>query len=128
MSNLGHRSIAVVRHCLDQQRDATRTITFISDLFVMHALFFAGAATNRALDRIVRHVTGFGVSYRFAQTSVPIHVAAARAGCDSYLLDEFREQFAALGIERAFLMFDTMPLRMSGHRSRNPLRRIFLLG
>src|ERR1700687_4880207 len=85
----------------------------------MHALFFAGATPDRALDRIVGHVAGFRIVDCLAQPRVAIRIAATRASGDGYFLDEFSEQFAALGIERALLMLDTMPLRVSGHGNRS---------
>jgi len=46
---------------------------------------------------------------------IGVGVAAAGAGRDGYFLDELGEEFAALGVSRALLVLNRMPLRMSGH-------------
>src|SRR6185369_194276 len=97
-----------------------RTITFVRNLFVIDALFLACATTNRALDRVVRHVAALGVEDGLAQTRVGVRIAAAAARRDGDLFNKLRKQFAALGIERAFLVLDTMPFRMSGHLGLDP--------
>src|ERR1044071_2140749 len=117
MTNLGHRAVAIVSHRLNHQRDAAWTITFVSDLFVIDAFFFTRAATYRALDGVVGHVTALGIKDGLAQTRIRIRVTAAGTRRDGNLFNKLREQFAALGIERAFLVLNTMPLRMSGHWS-----------
>ena len=91
MTNLGDGAVAIVGHRLNQQRDAAWTITFVSDLFVVDAFFFTSAATNGAVDRVVRHVAGFRVGNRFAQTRVRIGIAAACPRRDSQFLDELRK-------------------------------------
>src|SRR5215207_486829 len=120
MTNLRHRAVSVVSQRLNQQRHATWAITFIGDLFVVDAFFFTGATTDRAVDRIVRHVAALGIEDRLAQTCVGVWIATATTRGDGDFLDEFGKQFAALGIERAFLVLDTMPFRMSGHLSLIP--------
>src|SRR5690349_10476479 len=115
MANFRHRTVAIVSHRLNHQGHPAWTITLVSDLFVIDTFFFASATSNRAVDRVVGHVARLGVVDRLAQTRVCIRIAAAATSRDSDLFNKLREQFAALGIERAFLVLDTMPLRMSGH-------------
>jgi hypothetical protein len=117
MANLSHRAIAIISHRLNHQSHAAWTITLISDLFVVDALFFTSAAAYRALDRVVGHVTALGIENGLAQARVRIRITAAATRRDGNFFNKLREQFAALGIERAFLMLNTMPLRMSGHWS-----------
>src|ERR1044072_2079117 len=112
-------AISIVGHRLDHQRDAAWTITVASDRFVVHAFFFAGTATNCTVDRIVWHVPGLGVHNRFAQACVAFRIATACACSDRDLFNKLSKQFAALGIERAFLVLDTMPFRMSRHLIRS---------
>src|ERR1051325_3058139 len=104
MANLRDRAVAVVSQRLNHQRHAAWAIALVSDLFVVDALFFAGAATDRAVDGVVGHIAGLGVVDRLTQTRVGVRVTAAAARRDSDLFDELREQFPALGIERAFLV------------------------
>ena len=120
VTNLRDRAVAIVGHRFNQQGDAAWTITFVRDLFIVDAFFFAGAATDRAIDRVVGHVAGLGVENGFAQARVSVRVTAAGARRDGHFLDELGKQFAALGIERAFLVLNPMPLRMSGHLLSNP--------
>src|SRR5262245_5056457 len=108
MAYLRHGAVAVVCHRFNQQSHAPRSIPFISDLFVVDAFFFASTTTNRSVNGVVRHVAGLGVDYRFSQASVSVRVTAARAGSHSYFFNKLREKFAALGIERALLVLDTM--------------------
>src|SRR5262249_54361831 len=115
MANLRHRAVAIVSHRLNHQCHTTGTVTLVSNLLVIDAFLFTRATANRAVDGVVWHVAGLGIIDRLAQTRVRIRVAAAATRCDSDLFNKLREQFAALGIERAFLMLNTMPLRMSGH-------------
>ena len=115
MTNLGDRAIAIIGHRFDQQSDAARAIAFIRDFVVGHALFRAGAAADGPIDRVVGHVAGLGVENGLAQARVSIRVPAAGARRDRNFLDELGEEFAALGVSRALLVLDAMPLRMSGH-------------
>src|SRR5256885_11358554 len=111
MSYLRHGAIAIVSQRLSHQCHATWTITFVRDLFIADACFLTGATTNRAIDRVIGHVAGLGISNRFAQACIAFGIAAAAACRDGDLLNKLREQFAALGVERAFLVLDTVPFR-----------------
>ena len=72
-------------------------------------------ATDRAINRIVWHIAGLGVRDSFAQSCIRVRVAAAGARRDRDLFNQLGEKLAALGVERAFLVFDGVPLGMSGH-------------
>ena len=115
MPDLRNRAIAIVGHRFNQQGDTAWSITLVGDFFVMDAFFFARAAPNRSVDRIVWHVAGLRVANRFSQTRVCIGIPSTRTGGNCYFFNELGEKFAALGIERAFLVFNGMPLRMSRH-------------
>src|ERR1041385_3054992 len=119
MANLRNRAVAIVSHRLHHQRHAAGTIALVSNLLVVDAFFFAGAATDRTFDGVVRHIPALGVEDRLTQTRVGIRIPAAATRRDGDLFNKLGEQLPALGIERALLMLDTMPLRMSGHRSRS---------
>jgi hypothetical protein len=113
VANLGDRAVAVVRHRIDHHGDASGAVALVSDLVVGDALLLAGAAPDGALDGLVGHVRAFGVGDGLAQARVGVGVAAARAGRDLDLLDELREELAALGVERALLVFNGVPLGVS---------------
>src|SRR5882762_5938274 len=125
MANLSHGAVAVISHRFNQQRYAARTVALISDLFIAHPLFRASAATDSPIDRVVGHVPGLGIEDGFAQPRIGVGIAAAGAGCDGDFLDELGEEFAALGVSRALLVLNRMPLRMSGHLSLSVLKRNF---
>ena len=50
------RAVAVVGNRIDDHRHAAGAVALVHDLFVVDAFFFAGAATNGALDVVGRHV------------------------------------------------------------------------
>ena len=114
MTDLSDRAVAIVGHCLDHYRDTVRPVAFIRHLIVVRSLALAHAAFDRAIDRVVRHVRAFGIRDRFTKSRVRVDIAApAGAGCDGDLFDHLREDLAALGVERAFLMLNCVPLGMS---------------
>ena len=94
---------------------AAGPVALVVDLFVGDAGQLAGAALDRPLDVLGGHVGGLGFGDDGAQSRVHVDVAAAIPGRDGHLLDEAREQLAALGVERALLVLDRVPLGMAGH-------------
>jgi len=82
-------------------------------------------APHGAIDRVVGHVAGLSVQNGFAQTRVGIRVTATRARRHGNFLDEFGEEFAALGVSCTLLVLNRVPLRMSGHLSLLILKRDF---
>jgi len=109
VTDLAHRAVAVVGHDIDDDGDAPRAVTLEADLLVVDAFQLAGAAQNRALDVLLRHVFRLGSQNGCAQAGVHIGVTAALCG-DSDLLEQTSEYLAALGIERALLVLDCGPL------------------
>src|SRR5947208_532186 len=116
MPDLSHGAVAIIGYRIDQKRDAAGTITLISNLFVIDAFLFTCAAPNRAVYGVVWHVAGFRVRDCFPQARVGVGITTAGTRRHGDLFDELSEELAALGIQRTLLVFDTMPLRMSGHR------------
>src|SRR5512132_1657248 len=115
MSNLRYRTVSVIGDRLNHQRDAAWPISLIRNLIVVHAGFFAGTTTDCSVNRVVGHIAGLGVGDSLAQTSVTVGISSTRAGRNGDLFYELSEKLAALGIERAFFVLNTMPLRMSRH-------------
>src|SRR5829696_6471432 len=109
MPDLRDRAVSIVRHRLNQQRHAAWAITLVRDLFVIDSFFFTRTTTNRTLDRVVGHVSALRIEDCFAQTRVGVRVTAAAARRDGDLFNKLREQLAALGVERAFLVLNTVP-------------------
>ena len=115
MSNLSHRAVAIVSHCVNQERHPTRAIALVGDFFIVDTFFRAGAAADRAIDRVVGHVAGFGVGNGFTQPRVRVRITAAGASGNRDFLDKFSEELAALRVSRALLVLNRVPLGMSGH-------------
>src|SRR5256714_5546184 len=112
---LRDRPVAVVRHRVNHDGDAARPVALVSYLLVRDAFFGPRAAAHGAVNRVVGHVRALGVGDGFAKARVPFGVAAARPGRDLNLFNQLREELAALGVQSALLVFDGVPLRVSGH-------------
>ena len=115
VADLADGAVLVVGHRLDDDRRAAGAVALVVDLFVGDARQLAGAALDRPLDVLGRHVGRLGFGDHGAQPRVHVEVAAAIPGRDGHFLDEAREQLAALGVKRALLVLDGVPLGMAGH-------------
>ena len=100
-----------------QDGDSARTVALEDELLVGGALQLARALLDGALDVVGGHVHGLGLVHRGAQAGVRDGVTAADTGRDRHLADDLGEDLPALGVERALLVLDGMPLGMSGHGS-----------
>ncbi len=71
MPDISHYPVAVIRHDLDNQRHAIRGIPFIIDLFNLAAFpIFAGAALDRPLDIVLRHIIRTSFIHRQAEAEI----------------------------------------------------------
>ena len=113
--HLADRAVLVVGQDLDHDRDAAGAVGLVGDLFVVDAGQLAGAALDRALDVVGRHVDRLGVGDDGAQARIAVGIAAAVARRDRQFLDDAREDLAALGVGRALLVLDRVPFRVAGH-------------
>ena len=113
MAQLADGSVLVIREDIDDDRGAARAVGFVLRLLVRDAGLFARAAANGALDVFGGHVLRLCIRDDRAQPRVHVRIAAAGAGRDGQFLDEAGENPAALGVEGALFVFDTMPLRVS---------------
>src|SRR5438132_8563733 len=115
MPDFAGGAVLVVGEDLDDHRRPARTVRFVLGLLVRDARLLTGAAANRALDVVGGHVVRLGVGDDRPQSRVHVGVAAAGPRRDSQLFDEARENLPTLGIRRALLVLDRMPLGMAGH-------------
>src|SRR5438445_9471438 len=115
MPDFAGGAVFVVGEDLDDHRRPARTVRFVLGLLVRDARLLTGAATNRALDVVGGHVVRLGVGDDRPQSRVHVGVAAAGPRRDGQLFDEARENLPALGVRRALLVLDRMPLGMAGH-------------
>ena len=113
VAQLADRAVLVVGQRFDDERRAAGAVRLVGDLFVDDAGQFAGAALDRLLDVVGGHVHFLGRRDDRAQARVHARVAAAAAGRDRQFLDQARENLAALGVGRALLVLDRVPLGMA---------------
>src|SRR5438552_4107027 len=106
-SNLRPGAVLIVGRRFDNDCHASRRVTFVYDLVeLLPVLTFTRAAFDRALDVIVRHTLRARSLDCAAQTDITIGIASAGLCRDSNLLRQFAEDFAALGVNRAFKPLD----------------------
>ena len=83
VAQLADRAVLVVGQRLDDERGAARTVALVGDFFVRDARQLAGAALDRPLDVVGRHVDRLGLGDDRAQARVHVRIAAAGAGGDA---------------------------------------------
>ncbi len=79
MADVGDGANAVVGQAIDDHRGAVDAVALVADFLVVDAFELAGAALDRALDRVLGHVVGRGLVDREPQPRVGRDVAAAHA-------------------------------------------------
>src|SRR4029079_19019817 len=119
VAHLADGAVLVVGERLAHDRDAAGAVGLVGDFVVGDARQLAGAALDRPLDVVGRHVDRLGLGDDRAQPGIVCRVAAAVSRGDRQFLDDAREHLAALGIGRALLVLDGVPLGMAGH-GKNP--------
>src|SRR5690606_25978072 len=98
MPHLRHGPDAIVRHAVHEYRRAADAIALVPDFLVAHALQFATAALDGALDRVLRHVVGRGLVHGQPQSRIARRIRPAEPRGDCDLLDEAGKYLPALGI------------------------------
>lgn len=100
--------------------DVSRSVRFIDNfLYFQTFLGFSRAALDCAVDAVFGHVDGSGTINGKTQTHVHLRITSAFARGDADEFAEFGEDGGALGIGQRLFVFDTRPMRMSGHRDGN---------
>ena len=112
MADFAGGAVLVVGEHFDDQRRAARAVGLVLRFLVGHARLLPGAAANRAIDVLARHVVGLGFSDDGPQARIHVGIAAAGARRDRQFLDQAREDLAALRVGRALLVLDGVPLGM----------------
>ena len=115
MPHVRHGARLVVGHAVDDHGRTGNAVTFVADFLVVDAFEVAGAALDRALDVVLRHVVGVGLVDRQPQTRVGPRIAAAHARRDGDFLDEAGKNLAALGVLLALAVLDVRPLAVTCH-------------
>jgi len=119
--DLGAGAIAIVRECLDDDRDAPGCVTLVRDGFVPHPLEFAGAALDGAFNGVDRHRGLARLLEHRAQARVRRRVASAFACRHLDLANQFGKYLRTGAVFRALSMLGRRPLRMAGHFASCPL-------
>ena len=113
MPDLRNRPVLVVRHHIDNHRNARRTIPLVSHLFIScGAGLVAGTLFDGPVDVVLGHVLFLCRQDGLPQSGVPLNIAAAQSGCKCDFLDQFREDLAAFRIDGALLSLDRTPFGM----------------
>src|SRR5205085_4912496 len=107
--DLADGAIPVIGRHIYEQSYTARSVALEHDLFVGGTRKLPRTALNCALDVVGGHVFGLGCSYGRAEARIALRVAPAGFGGHGNFLDQPGEYFAALGIERALLVFDRGP-------------------
>ena len=115
MAHVGHGARLVVCHAVHHHRRPVDAVTLVAYFGILHALQFAAAALDRALDIVLGHVVGIGLVHRQAQARIARRIAPAHARGYRDLLDQSGEYLAALGILLALAVLDICPLAVSCH-------------
>ena len=96
MANIRRSTIAVVRHDINDDRDAARAISFIGDLFVIHVAQFTRSLFDGTGDIVVGHIICLCLGNYIAQFGIVCRVAAALFYSNGDLTADLGENFAAL--------------------------------
>src|SRR6185436_16854989 len=91
--------------------------TLVGHFLVRQALELTGAALDRALDVVLRHVAGLRFRDGRAQARIARRVAAAETRCNRHFLQDAGEDLAALRVGGTLLVLDRAPFAMPGHES-----------
>jgi len=116
-ANLRGAAVAIVGERFHDDGDAARPIALVAHFLVIGRILAAGAALDRTLDGIPRHIGGA----RRGQggTKAGIHVGIGQAGArrGGQFADQLGEDLGALRVLRALAMHDVLELGMTGHRN-----------
>ena len=132
MADVARGAVAVVGHGLNDDGDAARTVSFVSNRFVAVALTGGGSLFQHALDVVVRHVCCLCLGDDGSKTGVIGGVCpAALLHRDDQLFGKLGKGSGTLGVLCALRFLNVMPLGMSGHvvsSLRYNITRYFITG
>src|SRR4029077_10944703 len=113
VTDLRGGAVAVVRHPLDEDGDATRPVALVDDLLIRFALELAGAFLDRPLDRVAGDATRAGLDEGAAQPRVGLGIAAAHARGDRDLAQDLREHLDSAGVGGGLAVLDRAPFAVA---------------
>src|SRR6266540_4054641 len=115
VADLGYGPVPVIAGEIDQQGATARPIAFQLELFKMDAGKLAGAALDRLLGVVRRHVDVFGFEDCESEAGVAVRITAAEAGGDGDFTDDLGKDLAALGVYVRFVPLRGCPVTMAPH-------------
>ena len=124
VTNLGHGSVRVVGHALEQESHTAGAVAFVSGLLEAHPRQLAGAPLDRAVDVRCRHVHGFRGCDRRAQAGVEVRVSAPQTRGHGDLPPHLAESPPASGIRNGLLTLDLRPFAVSRQLRQSPMSRL----
>ena len=110
-------AVAVVGQGLDDDRGAARPVALVAHLVIGRVGLAAGAAADRAVDRVLGHVGLARGQHRGAQPRVRRRVGQPGARRGRQFPDDLGKDLGALFVLRALPVHDVFELRMASHRS-----------
>src|SRR5216684_7644936 len=113
-------SVAVVGECIDHDRHTRGSIALVAHFLQLLARELAGAALDRVLDAVGRHVDLASFLHREAQPEVAVGVASPLLGRDRNLATGAGERLATLGVDDGLFVLDAGPFAMARHYSSPP--------
>src|SRR5690606_29408422 len=116
LADLGGRAVAVVGHHLEEEERPRGADALVEELFVRDALELARALLDGAGDVLARHVRVARGVEGATEPRVTVGVAAAEPRRDRDLLDDLREDLAALRVLGALPVLDRGPFVVAAHR------------
>ena len=120
MTDLRDRTVTVVGQAVDHDGRAAGSVTFVAHLHVLDAVQFARAALDGTLDVVLGHALRLGLVDSQPQTRIRGQITAAGTRRDRDLLDQLREELAALLVLGALAMLDVRPFAVSCHSYPKP--------
>ena len=99
-------SVLIICQGINDNCDTIRTITFISDHFVVICICISGSTFNTSFNGIIRHIVCFCFCDNIAQFTVIFRIRSAFFYCDYDFSTDNSENFSFFCIIFFFFMFD----------------------
>ncbi|CAB4631783.1 unannotated protein [freshwater metagenome] len=115
-SNLGCRSVLIVREAFNEQGNAGRSVTLVHDRHIVDGLARQpGTALDRTIDVVVRHTRLFGLVHGVSERGVTSEVCATHFGGNFDVLDEFGKGLRTFAVNDSLFVLCCRPFGVSGH-------------
>lgn len=113
VSDIGSRTVLIIRKGLHDDGGSIGTISFIDSHFIIGSVGIAGRFFDASVNGIVGHVIGFRLGNDIAQLAVIGRIGSAFFHCNSDFSADSGKNLSLRCIIFFFLMFDICKLGMS---------------